>query len=706
MPACENSLVSSTVFRTLTACFLFLITIGCSENKEEQTNDDSANVEQTSVEPKKQDTNYTAPTAKLLNENGTEFVVLENDFVELTFEPSRGGRCTKFLFKDNGEQLIANDDDVAGMFLDHWAKYSWPSALMHLPYEHEILEPSEHKVGIRLKVTVPEMGGGKGDRGAEASNAITTSPELVGLVVQKTIWLHSDSDLVTVDQEVINPTDESRATALYLQQNLGMNGSYFSDNWYLPSTNGVEVYFQADKAGGSRFGPDFIQDPVEGWIAVKDRNTDRGLLFVFDYNYLQQTYTSGGTGEWFMDQIPIAPGKSFATQYLVKPVSGLEDFAYGSERVVANIQADEKSGDSIEISHSITTVSAPLQDVDVEIRARRWVSKEEIWREQYQIDELTAEPHRWQGLLTAEDVESGLVLTVTVRSAEHDDQYEYYYAGDKAEADRRSITFATKGRGLPGARGDAYVRAAPRKHKAIDKPDFDTIERSSDDQFRCLVVFGLYTHILNLDDAFSTTDDGQSEVQFVWANCPPNAVETFPGTYDELFNYDVIVLADVNARALGDIALEMLCDYVHEGGTIVVSGGPYAYGNGEFQGTRFLEALPVHISGPFDLKWAGKGMSWSLKPAIADHAILDGVSFDEKPQVFWQHYLQPKRNSEVILTAGDKPALVVGNYGKGQVAALSLSPTGVATDGEVQWWDWNGWFPLVRNLFNWAKEVR
>ncbi|HCK73129.1 MAG TPA: hypothetical protein DHW38_16265 [Planctomycetaceae bacterium] len=116
--------------------------------------------------------------------------------------------------------------------------------------------------------------------------------------------------------------------------------------------------------------------------------------------------------------------------------------------------------------------------------------------------------------------------------------------------------------------------------------------------------------------------------------------------------------------------------------------------------------MPVHISGPFDLKWAGKGMSWSLKPAIADHAILDGVSFDEKPQVFWQHYLQPKRNSEVILTAGDKPALVVGNYGKGQVAALSLSPTGVATDGEVQWWDWNGWFPLVRNLFNWAKEVR
>ena len=70
--------------------------------------------------------------------NGTQQVVLENRHVRLTFDLARGGRCIKFLFKDNGEQIIGNED-VSGMFLDHWSKFAWPSGLMHLPYKHELL---------------------------------------------------------------------------------------------------------------------------------------------------------------------------------------------------------------------------------------------------------------------------------------------------------------------------------------------------------------------------------------------------------------------------------------------------------------------------------------------------------------------------------------------------------------------------------------
>jgi uncharacterized membrane protein len=210
---------------------------------------------------------------------------------------------------------------------------------------------------------------------------------------------------------------------------------------------------------------------------------------------------------------------------------------------------------------------------------------------------------------------------------------------------------------------------------------------------------------LNLDDAVADRKDGgQPAIEFDWANCPPNGVETFPGTYDELFRYDLVVLSDVNYKALGDIAMEMICDYVHEGGSLLVVGGPYAYGNGEFEGSRFLDVLPVHLSGPFDLKWAGQGKSWKLKPNGTDHAVLGNVAFDQEPRVFWHHFLTPKKDSIVMLQAGDKPALVVGRYGKGKVAALSLSPTGVGAQGEVPWWDWDGWFPLVRNLFVWAKR--
>jgi uncharacterized membrane protein len=283
-----------------------------------------------------------------------------------------------------------------------------------------------------------------------------------------------------------------------------------------------------------------------------------------------------------------------------------------------------------------------------------------------------------------------------------------------------------------------------------------TVARPAPDRLRCLVLFGLFTHILNLDDALAdwkhpgessrirknsenqhteTPNSHQSgyigAVEIDWANCPPNGVETFPATRDQLSRYNAVVLSDVNRKALGDVALEMVCDYVHHGGRLLVVGGPYAYGNGEFEDTRFLELLPVELSGPFDLKrakpatnkelqtsalgaqklrckalkGAGRGKSWELMPAKADHPVLKGVSFDEKPCAFWHHFVTPKENSEVVLKAGEQPALVLGTYGKGKVAVLTLSPTGMGAEGEIPWWDWDGWFPLVRNIFTWLTEV-
>ena len=636
--------------------------------------------------------------------NGVQQVVLDNQHVRLTLVPARGGRCSQFLFKDNGEQIIG-DDDVSGMFLDHWSKFSWPSGLMHLPYKHELVHEGENQVGVRLWIEVPKSGGGKGERDAAASQRIATSPALIGLTVQKTIWLRADSDVIRVEQAIINSANESRAAGIYIQQNLGMSGRRNGDNWYLPSTRGIEVHVQSDKPGGQSVGPDFIPDPVGGWLAVKDRKSDRGLLFVFDYNYLAKTYTSGGTGEWFMEPVPIGPGKSFRTEYFVKPVRGFKDFTYGSKRLVADIQADETEDGTVRVSHDIASVMQGVDDVTVELRVTGWKSKERLVAKSFRIDRLNSAKQRQQFSFSPKMLSDGVVIYVIVRSGTTEDRYEYFYAGDKAERERRSVSFATKGRAVASSRGDAYFRKQPRKRKTFDKPDFTTIARPDPKRYRCLVVFGLFTHILNLDDAVAERKrHGLTPVEFHWANCPPNGVETFPRTYDELFRYDLIVLSDVNYKALGDIAIEMICDYVHEGGSLLVVGGPYAYGNGEFEGSRFLDVLPVHLSGPFDLKWAGKGKSWKLKATSPDHAVLRDVSFAQEPRVFWHHFLTAKKDAIVVLKAGEKPVLILGRYGKGKVAALALSPTGVGAEGEVQWWDWDGWFPLVRNLFAWAKR--
>ena len=634
-------------------------------------------------------------------------ILLKNRFLELTFDPARGGRCSRLLIRATGEQVIG-DDDVSGMFLDHWAKYAWPSGLMHLPYKYELVKDGEKRAGVRLWVRVPKFGGGQGSRARTESLKIATSPDLVGLTVRKTIWLNSDNDTIQVDQELVNTTTQSRAAALYIQQNLRMSGSHYSDNWYLPSTSGVRVNLQPEKKGGRAIGPDWIQTPVAGWMAVKDRQTQHGMVFAFDYNYLSKTYTSGATGEWFLEPVPIGPGKVFHTNYVVKPVSGFKDFVYASSALVADIQADEVGQGRVKVTHEVMAVGQDQNQVTVELQVIGWKSKNLLATKVFQVSRLSGKRLQQQLVFKPATLADGLLISAIVRTGKNEQQYERFYAGDRAESQARTNLFATQGGGLPSGRGDRYFRPQPRKRKQFDKPDFTKLPPRDLKRFRCLVVFGLYTHLLNLDDAVDgwKRRDVDTPVEFTWANCPPNGVETFPGTYAELFEYDLVVLSDVNYRALGDVAMEMVCDYVEQGGSLLVAGGPYAFGNGEFQGSRFLDVLPVRLRGPFDLKWAGKGKSWVLVSEQPEHPLLKGVRFDQMPRVFWHHFVTPKSNASVVLKAGPEPTLILGRYGKGRVATLTLSPTGLAGNGEVAWWDWDGWFPLVRNLFGWSKEDR
>lgn len=645
-------------------------------------------------------------STKVLSAGGKTLVMMANPFEELTFDPARGGRCSSFRFRDNGEQIIGADPD-RGMFLDHWARFTWPSGLRHLPYAYKVVEDGKARVGLQLWVTVPPMGGGKGDSTPQASAQIPTSPDLIGLVVKKTIWLNAQNDLIEVEQEFNNPTGESRSVAPYIQHGVEMNGNYFHDTWYLPSNQGVAVRMERGEEAGKDIGPDWVREPAAGWMAVRDRQTNRGLLFVFDYNYLDRLYTCGMTAEWFMQSVPVAPGKSFKTRYLVKPMTGFEDFVYGSEHLVADLRPSQ-IGDTVRVYHDLAAVSRELANLTVTFRAVGWKSKKTLGEQTLEVRKLGFDKVRQEFTFAPGTLADGVVIRVVVRGNGWEDHYEYYYAGDKAQHDRKFNPAATAGAGmaaLSGAKGDAYALSPPRKVKHFDKPDFAKIARPSADHFKCLVVFGLFTQILNLDDALAGWQAaGGHPAEFTFVNCPPDGVEKFPSTYDELFSYHVVVLSDVNYKALGDISLEMLCDYVQQGGKLLVAGGPYALGNGEFEGTRFLEVLPVKLAGPFDLKWAGKGQSWDLVAAKAGAPLLAGLSFAQRPKVFWRHASTPNKDSDTVLTAGGQPVLILGRYGKGKVAVLTLSPTGEGQAGETPWWAWDGWFPLVRNIFTWLSE--
>jgi uncharacterized membrane protein len=138
----------------------------------------------------------------------------------------------------------------------------------------------------------------------------------------------------------------------------------------------------------------------------------------------------------------------------------------------------------------------------------------------------------------------------------------------------------------------------------------------------------------------------------------------FPATREELFQFDVVALLDVDALALGAPRRQMLADFVRAGGGLLVCGGPYAYGKGRYAGTELEAVLPVQSAGPWD---------WLAAPARISraraHELVGDVPWKPAPFVFWFHTAKANRDATVVLKAGKHPLLVAGAAGKGRSVA-------------------------------------
>jgi len=68
----------------------------------------------------------------------------------------------------------------------------------------------------------------------------------------------------------------------------------------------------------------------------------------------------------------------------------------------------------------------------------------------------------------------------------------------------------------------------------------------------------------------------------------------FPNSLDDLTGFDVVVLSNTPASALGDLKQRLLAEWVRTaGGGLLVTGGPEAYSAGGYFGTPLADLLPV-----------------------------------------------------------------------------------------------------------------
>ena len=147
---------------------------------------------------------------------------------------------------------------------------------------------------------------------------------------------------------------------------------------------------------------------------------------------------------------------------------------------------------------------------------------------------------------------------------------------------------------------------------------------------------------------------------------------------DDLAQYRLLVLADVDLRTLSLEQRAWLRGWVEAGGSLLMTGGPYGLGAGWWQESDLLAPILPATMKPYDLQ--PSPVPLPLKGA----GSLDDLKLPADAATIWLHELAPKPGAEVALTAGGKPALILGQAGKGRVALLALAPLGEDVAGA--WW--------------------
>ena len=196
-------------------------------------------------------------------------------------------------------------------------------------------------------------------------------------------------------------------------------------------------------------------------------------------------------------------------------------------------------------------------------------------------------------------------------------------------------------------------------------------EMSQTAKDKALLVFGFYANFFRFDEMFP-------ELKFTTVSATPQGIADIPPA-STIGEYKYVFLGDVNEESVRPM-LARLSAYVRNGGTLVVGGGPFAYGCGGYAGTFLEEMLPVSTR------------AFDCLPACAeDRDGRTAVAFDGcDARLFWIQKDAVKPGAKVLLkTVTGDPLLVKGTYGRGRVFAFLGAPIGDEDRDAKAFWNGN-----------------
>ncbi len=181
-------------------------------------------------------------------------------------------------------------------------------------------------------------------------------------------------------------------------------------------------------------------------------------------------------------------------------------------------------------------------------------------------------------------------------------------------------------------------------------------------------------------------------------------LDEFPATYPELFAHDVVILDNVHAADIGLARRIMIKDFVQQGGGLLIFGGTFNLSRGLDHNSHLADLMPIRIEG-YD-RWAmdvEHGFALKPEPAMEDR-FSPRIDWDTAPSAMYVDTSPLKPGADIWLRAGEHPAIVAGQYGKGRVVVVLMNQHGEPAGDFEPYWQWRHWPDVVAGCIGWLAQ--
>jgi hypothetical protein len=493
----------------------------------------------------------------------------------------------------------------------------------------------------------------------------TAEIDLDGVNLVRELRINVGSDELVFTVRLTNPLQVKRYAFLGIR-NVFLLANNGLDMTYIPTENNVlDVNIQSSIWGYYTKPDAWCFDLVDGFIAVNNPLLKQGIGMVFDFNLVSSAYISndGRTRGWSLDGGALAPEGSFETSFQIVPAKGLSSIYKVTPEFCAGFSG---------VDNNITIEFLPLKNSelkgDIEVIEPNGKS---LNKQQFALKGEANKPTNYSLKINKPTAQT--INKVTVNGI----SFEQYRENNFRMQPLPMVPLLV-----------SYHPVVPPKKTSSISTEAVSVKREK----KALLLFGVYANFSRFDKIL----DGW---KINTVSAIPQGIRDIPpaSTIDE---YAIIILGDVNIESVRPM-MSRLAAYVRNGGVLLVTGGPFAYGCGGYTGTLLDSMLPVE-SKPFD-----------LRPALGDQDFNKPLPFrGEKiekstaPELYWIHKVKVKNNSQVLLKAGELPLLVAGTYDKGKVLVFLGAPLGTAPDGGRPYWDSVEYVKIMQNILADAtKEV-